>query len=84
MLKYERKQGNWTLKQIFGLFIYFFLKPFWPYWVWAKKCLFFYNQISKNYFITLKTKFVTPNYKFMLHMTQIFILILILKKKKTI
>ena len=26
-----------------------FLGPFWPYWVWAKNCLFFKDKISKIY-----------------------------------
>ena len=39
-------------------------EPFWPYLVWAKKCLHFKNQISKILLITIKTNFVTPNYVF--------------------
>ena len=63
MLKYERKQGNWTLEHFFERF---FFGAFWDLFCHigsgAKKCRFFKNRISKKYLITLKTKFVTPNY----------------------
>ena len=39
-----------------------FLGIFWPYWVWAKKRLFFWNQISKIDIITSNQNFVIPNY----------------------
>ena len=29
---------------------------FWPFWVWAKKCLFFHSQISTFYLGTLKSQ----------------------------
>ena len=55
---------------------------FWPHFFALKEAFFgniesgpknayFYNHIPKFDSITLKTKFVTPNYIFKLHMTQI-------------
>ena len=38
-----------------------FLGPFWPFWVWTKKCLIFDNLISKKAFRTVKTKFDISN-----------------------
>ena len=62
-------------KSTFLASLFGFFGPFWSYWVWAKKCLFIKNQITKKYFMTLKTKFGTPKYIFMLHIPQIFIFI---------
>ena len=62
-------------KSTFLASLFFFLGPFWLYWVETKICLFLENHISKIDFITLKTKFSTSNYIFMLHMTQIKIFI---------
>ena len=53
MLKHERKQGNWTKEHIFGL-IFLLLGTFLATLGLGQKCLFFENQISKNYLINLK------------------------------
>ena len=71
MPKHERKQSTGHKSTILAS-LFCFSGLFWPYWVWAKKCLCFKNQISKMNLIILTIKFVTPNYKFMLHMNQIF------------
>ena len=55
---------------------------FLSYWVWAKNAQFFKNHISNADFITLKTKFVAPNYINMLHMTLILIFISYFDKTK--
>ena len=64
MLKYERKQGNWTQENSFCLT---FLLPFWSFLailgLGQKKPIFFKELDFKNGFNDLKTKLVTSNYQ---------------------
>ena len=75
MNKQGRKQGKWTQKHNFGLTFFYVLGPFWIKWVWAKKGLYFENQIKKIDIITLMPQFDTSNYPNISFMTQTLIFI---------
>ena len=63
MLKYERKQGDWTQEHIFGL-TFFLLETFLAILGLGKKCIFFYNKIKRLYiYVTHDPNFIS-NFKF--------------------